>query len=162
MTQLIINKEAKVNAQGKVNHKNAKPVFCMNTGHIYASVIDAAECTSSDAGDISRCCNGKIRHVKGNRYCFVKDVPANLDEISNNMSKYSDIIAERELKEKKRLENEKHKETLAKLKEKYAKETEKLDTDKIKIDKLNDKVHKREVKVNVLYAKIQSLESMLM
>ena len=146
--QLIINKEAKVNAQGKVNHKNAKPVFCMNTGIIYASVIDAAECTSSDAGDISRCCNGKVRHVKGSKYIFVKDIPSHLDELSNTIAKCNNIIAEREEEERKQIETKKRQETIAKLKDRLARET--------------DKQVKTQTRIEALNAEIQSLESMLM
>ena len=148
MTQLIINKEAKVNAQGKVNHKNAKPVFCMNTGIIYASVIDAAECTSSNAGDISRCCNGKARHVKGSKYIFVKDIPSHLDELSNTIAKCNNIIAEREEEERKQIETKKRQETIAKLKDRLARET--------------DKQVKTQTRIEALNAEIQSLESMLM
>ena len=146
--QLIINKEAKVNAQGKVNHKNAQPVFCMNTGIIYASVIDAAECTSSDAGDISRCCNGKVRHVKGSKYIFVKDIPSHLDELSNTIAKCNNIIAEREEEERKQIETKKRQETIAKLKDRLARET--------------DKQVKTQTRIEALNAEIQSLESMLM
>ena len=148
MTQLIINKEAKVNAQGKVNHKNAKPVFCMNTGIIYASVIDAAECTSSNAGDISRCCNGKVRHVKGSKYIFVKDIPSHLDELSNTIAKCNNIIAEREAEERKQMEAKRRQETIAKLKDRLARET--------------DKQVKTQTRIEALNAEIQSLESMLM
>lgn len=155
MTQLIINKEAKVNAQGKVNHKNAKPVFCMNTGIIYASVIDAAECTSSDAGDISRCCNGKVRHVKGSKYIFVNDIQSHLDELSNTIAKCNNIIAEREAEElrkreeeRKQMEAKKRQETIAKLKDRLARET--------------DKQVKTQTRIEALNAEIKSLESMLM
>lgn len=125
MTTITIMEKATVNAQGYKRNRNAKPVFNLTTGKIYSSVIDAADALDTNAGDVSNCCNGKLKHTKGNKLCFVKDIPAHLNEISTMISECSDIIAEREVEERRKKEIEKRQETLAKLKEKHSREKEK-------------------------------------
>lgn len=155
MANITIHEKATVNAVGSHFNGNSKQVFCLNTGFVYASVVDAAECTSSNAGEISRCCNGKVRHVKGSKYIFVKDIPSHLDELSNTIAKCNNIIAEREAEElrkreeeRKQIEAKKRQETIAKLKDRLARET--------------DKQVKTQTRIEALNAEIQSLESMLM
>ena len=146
-----------VNAQGKARRKHAKPVFCIDTGTVYTSVADAAIGLNSNSGDVSNCCNGKIKRVKGHRLCFVSDVPSHLNEISgtikakaNELDKYSDVIAEQEYMKRR-------KERLDALKEKCASKRNEYNKERAKAYKAQDKANRALSEITRLESEIKQL-----
>jgi hypothetical protein len=115
--------------------KAAKPIFCITDGKIYASGLDAAKAIGVDPTCISHVCLGKLKTVKGKKYCFVSEMQARILDISNAMqdalkdaNAYRAIKAEEERKaacEKKK--NELHNKITAR-EEQLRKEAEELGT----------------------------------
>ena len=88
-----IRKASNIKVVGHHINGNSKPVFCITDGSVYASVIDAAEKTSSSPGTMSAAVTGKIKTCKGKRYCFVSDIMVHLDEISTNINIRNEKVA---------------------------------------------------------------------
>ena len=84
MKNITITKPSTVKAIGKVRNGNSKPVFCITTGEIYTSATDAAEQLKVSQATLCLAASGKIKTCKGNRYCYVKDIIPNLNEICEN------------------------------------------------------------------------------
>lgn len=82
MTKIHIQKEGFIKASGVHNRKNNKPVMCITTGEIYASVSDAAYANGASFGAMSWACCGKTKKCQGKRFCFVANVTEHLDEIA--------------------------------------------------------------------------------
>ena len=113
MTKVILTEQAEVNAKGKLNSGHTKMVICIDTGEVFTSGVDTAESINVHPSVISLCCTGRIKTVKGKRYCYVKDLAKNLESLTNSLQskvnmldKYSYLIAEMEAEEQ-RLEAEK-------------------------------------------------------
>lgn len=85
MTKLHIQKESFIKAHGIHHRKNHKPVMCITTGEIYASVLDAAEANGVSFSAMSWACCGRSKSCKGKRFCFVANVTEHLDEIAECM-----------------------------------------------------------------------------
>jgi hypothetical protein len=101
-----IQKSTNINAIGIHMNGNAKPVFCITDGSVYASVTDAADKNGTTVASMSCAVTGKIKTCKGKRYCFISDVMRYLDEISENIktrnekvAAYDAIMAERRAQE---------------------------------------------------------------
>lgn len=77
-----IQKCANVTVIGHRNHKNCKPVYCIDTGEIYASTIDAADANSVSHPSMSNALTGKTRTCNGKRFCFVSKMMEHLEEIT--------------------------------------------------------------------------------
>ena len=104
-----------------VRSKNAKSVYCITTGNVYASTIDAGIGEDCAQSGVSAVCRGKNKTCNGKQFCFVKDMPAHILDISNatndnykDAMKYRAIEAERQAKEA-------HQQALQKLEEKIEK-----------------------------------------
>jgi hypothetical protein len=82
MTKIHIQKEGFIKAHGVHTRKNHKPVMCITTGEIYASVLDAALANGVTIGAISWACCGKSKTCQGKRFCFVANVTEHLEEIA--------------------------------------------------------------------------------
>ena len=104
-----------------VRSKNAKSVYCITTGNVYASTIDAGigeHCTQSG---VSSVCRGKNKTCNGKQFCFVKDMPAHVLDISNaTNSSYKDAVKYRAI-EAERKAKEEHQQAMNKLAEKIVK-----------------------------------------
>lgn len=105
-----------------IRTKNAKPVYCITDGKIYASVADAAIAEGTHLSNISCACRGKTSMANGKKWCFVKELQAHITDISSTMEslrsdaeKYRAIEAERQEKERRQADYEKAKEKLNKL-----------------------------------------------
>lgn len=103
MTKIHIQKEGFIKAHGVHTRKNNKPVMCITTGEVYASVLDAAKENGASFSAISLVCCGKSKTCKGKRFCFVTNVTEHLDEISECLrireakaSAYDEICAKKE------------------------------------------------------------------
>lgn len=152
MTTITIQKKATVNANGSPRNGNAKPVFNLTTGEIYSSVTDAAEALHSQVGNVSSCCNGNKKHIKGNKLCFVKELPSHLNELSTTIAECSDIIAEREAEKHRQMEMKKRQENIAKLKKIR-------DAQKERYNKMQEKANLALHQMSVTESRIEQLES---
>ena len=132
MKQTIkIHNESTASAEGSRSNGNCKPVFCIDTGKVYASVADCAEEIGSDCGSLSRAIRGArgVKTCKGKRYCFVSDIMSHLNEISESItvretkaSAYEAITARQEAIRKANEKLVKHRDKCAKLREQLATE----------------------------------------
>lgn len=95
---ITVQKEAVIEAEGKRDNKNCKFVMCITDGKYFTSVLDAAEHYNITPCMISRACNGVVKSTNGKQFCFLKDIPLYLKEISNaiNKSNAYDILVEKE------------------------------------------------------------------
>lgn len=89
-----------------VRNKNAKSVYCISDGNIYASVLDTAIAENIVSSAISSVCRGKLKTANGKQFCFVKDMPSRILDISNTTKElvkdaniYRTQEAERKVKE---------------------------------------------------------------
>ena len=64
---ITITKATNLNAVGRHTNGNSKPVFCISTGIIYASVTDAAVNAGVSGAVMSCAVTNKIRPCKGKR-----------------------------------------------------------------------------------------------
>lgn len=120
-----------------VRNKNAKPVFCITDGKPYASVTDAAEAEGIGIDSISMACRGKIKTANGKKWCFVKDMPIRILDISNAYKElYDDAIKHREV-EAERKAKEAHKQAMHNLAEKMTKR-------KMEIESMQEQLLKEE------------------
>ena len=84
MTEITITKKAtaRTNEESIKRRANAKPVYCLETQEIYASVTDAAYAFGVNKSWISTVCLGKRKSMSGFHLCFVADIPRNLNLIN--------------------------------------------------------------------------------
>lgn len=81
---LQVSKDAKAIAIGK-DRQNAKPVLCIDTGIIYASMTDAANDIGVSMATLSSCLRGKTNTCKGMSWCFVKESANNIEAITGRI-----------------------------------------------------------------------------
>ena len=81
---LQVSKDAKAIAIGE-DRKNAKPVLCIDTGLIYASLTDAAEDIGVSVTALSSCLRGKTNSCNGMSWCFVKESANHIDDITGRI-----------------------------------------------------------------------------
>lgn len=96
---VIISKEAIVEAIGVHTQANSKKVFCISTGEIFVSVSDAAIANNVSqsfmSNVIKRAINGGT--CNGKRFCFVSDILVHIDEFAKN---YRDAVNYEEIQRK--------------------------------------------------------------
>lgn len=90
------------NVSGIHTTYNNKPVMCISTGEVFASVTDAAQYAGSSVGTMS-CALRHNRPLKGKKYCFMARVTEHLDELMESarereekVSAYNKMAAHRE------------------------------------------------------------------
>ena len=84
-----IQDEANVNAVGThVNHCS-KPVICIETGDVYASLTDAAHAIGVTLTNMSCHLTGKSRSVKGKHFCYLSRATESLDAIVTRLRETS-------------------------------------------------------------------------
>lgn len=128
-TKVTLYNEATISARGKKRNTNAKPVFCIDTGVVYASSLDVAEQIGVSPSTVSWVLTGRQQTCKGKRYCFVSQIPEYLDEITtaaqlreNKAVEYDKIVYRKQAIDNANVKLEKHKENLLKLKQKLQEE----------------------------------------
>ena len=77
-----IQNASNVNVNGHHNHKNCKAVYCIDTGEMYASAIDAAKAEGVARASMSYALTGRSKTCNGKRFCFVSKVMEHLEEIA--------------------------------------------------------------------------------
>lgn len=96
MAQHVISKITEITVSSEPpRSKNAKPVFNLTTGEVYASSTDAANAIGCSQGNISAACLGKIRHAAHNQLCYVSDIAAHLPELHDRMTELSGNAADK-------------------------------------------------------------------
>ena len=83
-----------INVEGNRNHKNCKAVYCITTGEVYASVLDAAEKNGVSQSAMSWAVSGHSKTCRGKRFCFIHQIVEHLDEIAeNNRAREAKVVA---------------------------------------------------------------------
>lgn len=119
--------EANIQAEGKLSGRKCKPVICLETGEVFSSMTDAAECAEVTTTMMSGHLGGRYRSVKGKHYCYLSRVSESLDTIlarlretaaiEEDAKKWKVYEAEQEAK---RIAEQKRQEAITKAKEKVA------------------------------------------
>ena len=125
MKNITITKPATAQAIGTRSNGNCKPVLCITTGEIFASATDAAEKFGVSLCVVAHAASGRIRTVKGKRFCYIKDVMQHLEEIAENTRIREEKLAEYDKivnADKRKQELEQRKARLAAAREKLEKE----------------------------------------
>ena len=104
-----------------VRTKNAKPVFCITDHNVYASVTDAAMAEKVHVTCISSACLGKLKTANGKQWCFVKDMPIRILDISNSFKEIYDDAMKYRVIDAERKAKEAHQQAMHKLEEKIVK-----------------------------------------
>ena len=143
VTKITLTNESTVNANGKKRTKNAKPVFCIDTGDVYASSLDAAEAIGVGTSTLCAALTGKTKTCKGMRFCFLSKVPEYFDEITtamqirqNKIKAYDEMIGHQSAVEAARAEVDKRRANYDKLQQKLAKEFDALTAAQAKLEEL--------------------------
>lgn len=137
-TTINIQHEANIKAKGVHTQKNSKSVICLETGEVWASVLDTANDIGSSPSNLIACLQGKTRTCKGKHYCYLSRVNESLDAIVTRLRETAAVedaakkwiayeaeqeairIAEAKRAEEARIAKEKHDEAIAKAKDKIA------------------------------------------
>ena len=77
-----IQKCSNVTVTGYHKSKNCKPVYCIDTGEIFASATDAAEANGVYASTMSATLTGVTKKCNGKRFCYVSKMMEHLEEIT--------------------------------------------------------------------------------
>lgn len=93
MKTIIINNKSTIKAEGNLTSKNCKPVICIDTGEVFTSSKDAAEKAGVHYSAMSACCIGKVKTVKGKRYCYMNRVAESLDDITSRLRNLAELEA---------------------------------------------------------------------
>lgn len=81
---------------GHRTHHSCKQVVNKTTGEVYASATDAAEALSSTVGNVSQCCLGVIKTVKGNELEYIDHTSGNVNSLAKANRAKHDRIAKLE------------------------------------------------------------------
>jgi mevalonate kinase len=148
MNTIVTKTEVKLNTKPERN-RNAKSVYCITDGKVYASGADAAKANGVHPNSISAVCLGRIKATKGKKYCFVSDMQSRIIEISEVMQNavkdadaYKVIKAEQAMKEAKAKK-------LDKLQNKIAAREEQLEKSKEELNNLKAMLAAMEAEFNV-------------
>jgi predicted RNase H-like nuclease (RuvC/YqgF family) len=87
MAIINIQNETNINAKGVRTCGVNKPVICIETGEIFASVTDAAEHFGTSIYNLSNAARGVQKTARGKRFCFVSRATENLEALTNQISK---------------------------------------------------------------------------
>jgi hypothetical protein len=79
-----IQKASNVTVIGSNSHKNCKAVYCITTGEMYPSILDAASENDMSYGAMCQAIMRGSKCRNGKKFCLVRDVVAHLDEISEH------------------------------------------------------------------------------
>ena len=119
--------EANIQAEGKLNSRKCKPIICIETGEVFSSVTDAAECAEVTTTMMSGHLGGYYRSVKGKHYCYLSRVNESLNTILTRLRETSAVEEDAKKwkayeaeQEAKRIAEQKRQEAIAKAKEKVA------------------------------------------
>lgn len=128
-----IQKCSNVTVVGHHNHKNCKPVYCIDTGEMYASAIDAAAANGVTHPSMSNALTGKNKTCNGKRFCYISKIMEHLEEITEanriraeKVAAYDAIIAEQNAKKEAQENLAKHQANVETLRQKLEAEMQLL------------------------------------
>lgn len=123
-----IQKASNLKVNGVRTNGNCKPVFCITTGEVYASSIDAAKAIGVQPSTLSWAISRGSK-CQGKKFCFIANVIAHLDEIAEcnriretKVLAYDAINAKKEAMRKATEDYEKRKASCELLRQKLEKE----------------------------------------
>lgn len=87
MATLNIHNETNIKVKGTRTCGVNKPVICIDTGEIFASVTDAAEHFGTSIYNISNAARGAQKTARGKRFCFVSRATENLEALTSQIIK---------------------------------------------------------------------------
>ena len=122
---------------------NNKPVMCISTGEVFASVTDAAQYAGSSVGTMS-CALRHNRPLKGKKYCFVARVTEHLDELMES-------AREREEKASAYNEMKTHKEKISVARAKYVKCKANVEELRRQLDEATEAMNNAKQELDALY-----------
>ena len=135
-----IHAMSNVKAEGVHGRKNHKPVYCITTGVVYASQLDAAEKLGVDNSAISAVVRGKTKTAKGMRFCYLSKIMDYMEEIatmarmqSEKATAYDKMIAEQNAYSEAAARVEKHTTNVSRLRERLEKEMKLLSAAEAKV-----------------------------
>ena len=144
-TTITVQNTSSVKATGEHFNGNAKHVFCITTGEVFASVTDAAKAVGSSQNNLSAHLAGITNHCKGKRFCFISKVTEHLDEIASEfrirnekVAAYDKIIAKQAAIKKANEEFAKHKENIERLRAQLEKETASMQAAEAQLNALTE------------------------
>ena len=82
MATIRVHSTSEVTGQGTRTKGNTKPIFCITTGEIFTSSIDAAEIIGCSRSNVSWALTGRSKTCKGLRICPLSDIVEHLEEIA--------------------------------------------------------------------------------
>ena len=133
-------------AKGIHTTYNNKPVMCISTGEVFASVTDAAQYAGSSVGTMS-CALRHNRPLKGKKYCFVARVTEHLDELMES-------AREREEKASAYNEMKTHKEKISVARDKYVKCKANVEELRRQLDEETKAMECAELELRALYEEL--------
>ena len=148
MNTIIKTTEISINTKPR-RKGNAKPVFCITDGTLYASATDAAIANNVHHTMMSQVCRGKVSTAKGKQYCYVKDLANHLIQLSESVKDlYTDASIYRAQKaEEERIEAER----------KAKEEAERKRTERIAT--IKERREKLAIEMESLYTELMELEN---
>jgi hypothetical protein len=131
---ITTKKTSTITVEGTHTNKNCKPVFCITTGAIYASVSDAASINGVTLVSMSGHLNGRYNSCKGKKFCLVSNMAEYADEIAQSMCTknakaiaYDNIITEQNRIKEANEKLRRHRETCEKLRQQMEAEMKALE-----------------------------------
>lgn len=73
--------------------QGSKPIFCLDTGKVYASIKDCHKMTGCAMSDLSRATQGKVKTVKGHRYFAVENAGEHFELIMQRIRELHEALA---------------------------------------------------------------------
>ena len=149
--------EANIQAEGKLNSKKCKPIICIETGEVFSSVTDAAECAEVTMAMMSGHLSGRYRSVKGNHYCYLSRVSESLNTILTRLRETSAIEEDAKKwktyeaeQEAKRIAEQKRQDAINKAKEKVERAQEIYNTLTTKLNEAADTLMRAQMELEAL------------
>lgn len=146
ITKITLHNESTVSAKGKKRTRNAKPVFCIDTGDVYVSSLDAAQHLGVSQSTISWALTGRTKRCKGKRLCLVADIPEYIDEIRAAASERESKVLEYDKIMYKQTELDNAKAEVAKHRAKYDQLSQKLNAEFEALSKAEKRLAELEIK----------------
>jgi hypothetical protein len=90
--EITITNACTTTAIGNKRRSNAKPVLCITTGEVFASLKDTEEYYGLTPGNLTRVLHGKGKTLRGLRFCFLSRAQEYYDEITQQMRNKTTVI----------------------------------------------------------------------
>lgn len=102
-----VHNKTEITANGHRTNGNCKPVYCITTGMVYASVSDVAKDYGVREASVSYALAGNSRTCKGHRFCLLSKVTEHFEEITQCVTRinhkascYDAILKKQQAKQK--------------------------------------------------------------